>query len=257
MRTSYARAIKLTLLAAWLAVANLLQAQTSEAWFEKGTQAYSEGRFQEAVESYQHVIQSHDMTPNLCYNLANAYAQLGQIGPAVLYGERALAQGSFLTSASENLKKIRQVSGLNNPTSAWQHFFLWMNVGVWAACFAFLLVYAALCFMLKSFHFQRFDRLGKINFIVTASIAAFFFAGLWITWPIVGRVVVIESNARLQISPFESAEAMASLKEGEVVQLTGLGYSPHQHHDFWEVQTQDGRRGWVQKKYVERVVPLE
>lgn len=221
--------------------------------FSKGLESYAQGKYQEAAENYQELVKQHESTPNVCYNLGNAYARLNQTGLAVLYYQRALIQGSLLTPAFKNLEKIQAANGLQDPTSKWQRFFLWMNIDLWLGFFAFLLSFAALNFLTGSF-----EKLKKYHYkngtLISLILVLLMLPGIYATWPWVGRVAVTQPAAVLRISPFESAETTASLKEGEILQLTGLGYSPKTHNDFWQVRTQDGHRGWVQTKYIERVL---
>ena len=75
--------------------------------FAKANQAYSEGRFQEAVDGYQGLIDSRRWHANLCYNLGNAWFRLGDFGKAILNYERALALDPHHPEASANLRLAR------------------------------------------------------------------------------------------------------------------------------------------------------
>ncbi len=75
--------------------------------FAKANQAYSEGRFQEAVDAYQGLIDAGRWHANLFYNLGNAWFRLGDFGKAILSYERARALDPHHPEASANLRLAR------------------------------------------------------------------------------------------------------------------------------------------------------
>lgn len=75
--------------------------------FAKANQDYSEGRFQEAVDSYQDLVKSGQWSANLFYDLGNAWFRLGNFGEAILNYERALALDPHHPEASANLALVR------------------------------------------------------------------------------------------------------------------------------------------------------
>jgi tetratricopeptide (TPR) repeat protein len=75
--------------------------------FAKANQAYSEGRFQEAVDGYQNLVTSGQRSANLFYDLGNAWFRLGNFGEAILGYERALALDPHHPEASANLALVR------------------------------------------------------------------------------------------------------------------------------------------------------
>jgi len=86
--------------------AKTLQAAENPA-FAKANQAYSEGRFQEAADGYQGLVDSGRWHANLFYNLANASFRLEDFGKAILNYERALALDPQHPEASANLRLLR------------------------------------------------------------------------------------------------------------------------------------------------------
>lgn len=55
----------------------------------RGNLAYQEGRYLEAVEAYEAVLDAGFVSAGLEYNLGNAYFKAGELGPAILHWERA------------------------------------------------------------------------------------------------------------------------------------------------------------------------
>jgi tetratricopeptide (TPR) repeat protein len=75
--------------------------------FAKANQAYGEGRFQEAADGYESLVQSGQWSANLFYDLGNARFRLGHFGKAILNYERALALDARHPEAEANLRLAR------------------------------------------------------------------------------------------------------------------------------------------------------
>jgi tetratricopeptide (TPR) repeat protein len=73
----------------------------------KANQAYGEGRFQEAVDGYQSLVDSGRWSANLFYDLGNAWFRLGDFGKAILNYERAMALDPHHPEAEANLRLAR------------------------------------------------------------------------------------------------------------------------------------------------------
>jgi tetratricopeptide (TPR) repeat protein len=78
-----------------------------ESAFAKANQAYAEGRFQQAADGYESLVQSGQWNANVFYDLGNAYYRLGQFGKAILNYERALALEPRHPEADANLRLAR------------------------------------------------------------------------------------------------------------------------------------------------------
>lgn len=66
-----------------------VHAETPEQFFDLANQAYQQGRFTEAIEKYEMILQSGLVSGELYYNLGNAYYKTGALGKAILNYERA------------------------------------------------------------------------------------------------------------------------------------------------------------------------
>lgn len=77
---------------------------SDEGGFPAANQAYGEGRFQEAAEGYEGLVQSGKSNATLFYDLGNAYYRLGNFGKAILNYERALALEPRHPEAQANLR---------------------------------------------------------------------------------------------------------------------------------------------------------
>ena len=57
---------------------------------EVGDSAYAKGDYQAAIEAYQAILADNSISPEIYYNLGNAYYKTSEIGKAILNYERAL-----------------------------------------------------------------------------------------------------------------------------------------------------------------------
>lgn len=125
--------------------AGYLQAAEDPA-FAAVNQAYAEGRFQEAVDGYQSLVQSGRWSANLFYDLGNAWFRLGDFGKAILNYERALALEPHHPEAEANLRLARDEARALELRKDWveryvasatsTQYSIAAAVGFWFALFA-------------------------------------------------------------------------------------------------------------------------
>ncbi len=77
------------------------------AQFTKANQEYAAGDFNAAVDDYEELVRSGQDTPNLFYNLGNAYFRKKDFGRAILNYERAIALDPHRPEAQANLRVAR------------------------------------------------------------------------------------------------------------------------------------------------------
>jgi tetratricopeptide (TPR) repeat protein len=70
--------------------------------------AYQEGRYHEAIDHYEGLVQVGILHEDLFYNLGNAYFRSGQLGPAIYSYERALRLAPGMSDAAYNLDIARE-----------------------------------------------------------------------------------------------------------------------------------------------------
>lgn len=73
---------------------------------EEADSAYNAGRYPEAVEKYNKIVESQGVSPQLLFNLGNAYSKGGDYGHALMAYKRALLLDPSDASAISNVKYI-------------------------------------------------------------------------------------------------------------------------------------------------------
>lgn len=96
--------ISITISALLVVTVMMLVGQSMVELFEEGIVAYRDGRFEDAIRLNEGILQNGYASPEIYYNLGNAYYRLGRIGQAILAYERALKLDPSDEDIIHNLK---------------------------------------------------------------------------------------------------------------------------------------------------------
>lgn len=234
---------------------NLLNARGESGWeetFFRANQSYQDGRFQEAIEGYLHLIRTGIDGGPVYYNLGNAYFRAGQLGYAIWAYER----GRLLTPRDpdlrSNLSHAREQTqdAIEDHGGSIEAIFFWLksfNLNELFGCFAVLNL--LFWFVLVIRLFKRPEWLYYFFLIV---ISAWFLAGLSFGlkyWSINAdeRAVVLHKEAPILAGPDTADTVLFKLHEGTVV-----------HHERSEegwalIRVSDKNRGWVAAGAIRRI----
>lgn len=225
----------------------MLQAGDVESRFESGNAAYSVGEYDKAIEIYKEIIGREGSGSGLLYNLANSYAQKGQIGLAILNYERALKLSPSDPDILGNLAKVRKDKGLfaNEPGVVTRIFSSlstdgWSTVGFGCLLFVAILLFIRLRYKSST----RTFTLSTVGVIVLFMLSVF---GTYYGYRNYNPLVVVASDIKLQVSPFEGATSTGTVVEGRLL------FPVKQHGEYTYVTDRSGRKGWIKAEAVEAV----
>ncbi len=232
-------------------------ADTASDALDAANQAYTAGRYEEAARGFQELIQAHGYSASLCFNLANAEAKAGHPGLAILNYERAryLAPGD--AEIDHNLQLARQQAGLkSNSLRWWQVALRSLSLNTWLAIVDVWLALIALAVLAHVFVRRlepgpRRAALGKVvKTVLFVAIPCFLFTSYiaLLAAPLRIEGVVVSKQAVLRLSPFDSAERIGTLPEGELVTVE------QQHDRYLRIEARDGRYGWTTRPTLEPVI---
>lgn len=228
--------------------------------FFQGNQAYSEGRFRDAIAHYRASARDGGVSAPLFLNMGNAYLRMGSPGQAIVSYERALLLDPGNPDVRANLAKVRSDLGLfEEPVPVWIRAFdsLSVNAWTWLASAAFsLLALLSLIRGLMPFY-VRHQGMSKLTsffsfkvvvplLVVLMVVAA---TGVWTQFRNVDRAVVIQPDVRLLVSPFESADSITRIREGRAVEVL------REFGEYARVRAHNGQKGWVSRAVMEPIVP--
>lgn len=250
----------LRLLLLFLLLPFLVRAAEVDDLFAAANQAYSSGQYEQAAQLYQQIIDQNGYTPSLCLNLGNAELKAGHLGLALVSYERARYLAPADTGINHNLQLARKQAGLEpNSYRWWQIMLRSLNEDVWIALVDGWLALLALAILAHAFtpSLSSFIPREKLRWMIKGvffvSIPAFLFSGYiaLLANAITQRVegVVLVKDAELKLSPFDNADKLGTIAEGELVTVD------QKHHDYVLIHARDERFGWLPTKDVAPVVP--
>ncbi|MBC8418227.1 MAG: tetratricopeptide repeat protein [Desulfobacterales bacterium] len=219
--------------------------------FALGNQAYSEGKYDKAVSCYKGAIEREGYSASLLYNMANAYYQKKDIGLAILNYERALFLDPGNADIKANLRLAQKDFGLiSEEARGWQRFFDLLNLNWWSLLASSALGAFSLLFLLKGMRPGILRGASpKLATIVCLTVFMFSGTGVTVQYRNLSRAVVTQDDARLLVSPFDSAFSSESIKGGKIVRMA------KSYKDYVLVEGLNGKSGWVQKNAIAPIVP--
>src|SRR5947209_19466194 len=114
--------------------------------FSKANQEFAAGDFAAAARDYEELVRSGEDTPNLFYNLGNAYFREKDFGHAILNYERALALDRHHPEAQANLRIARDdARALELTPTLAERYLKFANVNQFTIASAIALWVATFC----------------------------------------------------------------------------------------------------------------
>jgi tetratricopeptide (TPR) repeat protein len=229
---------------------------------DAANRAYTYGSYDEAARLFQQIIDTRGYSAPLCFDLANAEARAGHPGAAMLNYERARYLAPADRDIDHNLQLARKQAGLEpNSYRWWQIALRSINWTVWLA----LMGVCLLLIFLAIVGFPYVPVLAATLKISPKLLRNIFrgilFAGIpiclllgYVELSTVGfsyrieGVIVAPKQATLRLSPFDSADSIGQIPEGELVTVED------RHNDYVRIEARDFHFGWVQIKDIAPVV---
>ncbi|HHM21895.1 MAG TPA: tetratricopeptide repeat protein [Bacteroidetes bacterium] len=225
--------------------------------FEKANDAYQAGRFEEAIELYEQVAAPGFRSPELEYNLGNAYYRAGKTGKAILHYERALLLSPGDEDVLYNLRLARQ------KVQSREHlpdFFLikwWKTMRMAFSSAAYALIGLLLWwagFAGLSLWLTGKDPTKRQRSLVAGGLAILIsLLPLALSW---SRArfenntrtgIVVSGQASLKSAPDEAGSELLQLYEGEKVQLLS------QLGQYYLLRLSNGEKGWATIEEIEKI----
>jgi tetratricopeptide (TPR) repeat protein len=227
----------------------LLQAAEDPA-FAKANQAYSEGRFQEAVDGYQSLVDSGRWSANLFYDLGNAWFRLGDFGKAILNYERALALDPQHPEATANLRLARDEARALELRKDWVERYVAMGTPTQYAVAAAIAFWFVLFGVTRLFFSPR-PSAGRTALIALAVVvcALSVFALYRLENGSHGHALAIVTGKDIEarLATADNASSILALPAGSEIKVLS------QRGDWIYAALPNDQRGWIPARSVERV----
>jgi hypothetical protein len=225
----------------------LLVTASAEGSFFDGNENFNDGKYSEAVESYNQAIDSEGYSFAKLFNLGMSHKHNGSNGLALLNFERA----RLLNSSKKVLNQIddlRNKLGSSAPqdlTKQSQTNIIKLWVG--AACISFWMI---IFFILSTILTRKFSKINIVaGALFTAILAlALIEANKMITNDLC-MAIVINNEAELLASPVSKSPKIGQMNEGEYVKMSV------KNNNFVHVKSKNGLRGWIKAVDIEEIIP--
>ncbi len=236
-----------------------LNSKNLQAPFYEANAYYQKGQYQKALELYLQMASSGNISGNLYYNIGNSYFKLGQKGKAVLYYEKAQQLIPGDADLRANLAYVKEKAG--EQQGSWQyqlyHYLAYLATAnqllVIGSVFFFLLGAIVIYMVLFPKKIRNgedrikplwFSGLSVVGVLLLLTV---FVAMVTIIEQTQPRAVMIQESADVRFEPNSTATLYYQLKEGASVDIVG------EKDDWLLIKRPDGKRGWVEQKYLEKI----
>jgi len=238
-----------------LLVAGALFAQEADFLFQQGNDLYKAEKYSEAIEQYKAVLDQGFESPELYYNLGNAYFKEQEIGMAILCLERAKKMSPHDPDIEYNLKlaELRIVDKIPVPPP----FFLlkiWQSIknaltlkqlGIITLGFWILLsIILVIRMIFRKPAALYFSRMFLTPVLILFLIVAFVFGVRLNEEKTVQDAIVIVDKVEVKSSPVASSTQVFALHEGVKVSITD------ESGEFSRIKLADGKVGWIQSNSI-------
>lgn len=239
--------------------ASAQQKEYVDSLWNSANQAYSEGRWADAVAGYDMISGMGLESASLYCNTGDAYFKDGNVPKAILYYERALKLDPSYSDARYNLELLN--SGIQDRISPVPEFVLkaWsrdicylMDSDAWAVCFVILM--AAVLAMILLFILSPSVAGRRTGFF--AGIALMILAAFALTFSIWQKKDYVRADDAIVMRPVTSVKSSPSseastdlfiLHEGTKVKIIDEVGS-------WNnIELADGRQGWIRSGDIETI----
>ena len=218
--------------------------------FEKANTLYNEGKYAEAIDTYNAILDTKKHSADLYYNLANAHYKLNNIAPSIYYYEKALLLNPTDKDLKNNIAFARNMTidaidvipdvgflKLLNTTTRKMSFDTWAKIAV-TLVFCFVIL-----FLIYYFTYSTLSK--RIAFI--GSITALFFVFVTLAFAFhkynldknYNPAIVFAQEAKVKSDPNNRSEESFRLHEGTKVEVLET------YNDWKKIQLSDGKMGWL------------
>ena len=245
--------------AVWLGLLTAEVCAGQGAFFDEGNQRYQAGDFDGALERYAQILDDGLENGELYYNIGNTYFKLGELGPAILYYERARrlmpSDGDLLANLelarSLTADEIAPLPGFwLFSAGGWWVGFVPRGALVWLVALAYLVAMTAVILVILR-PATVLAAWGRRLAIAGATVTLVLGLNLAVRELGIGadeEAVIMAEETAVQSAPSDdSALQIFAVHEGTKVRTD-------RRSDVWiEIILEDGKVGWVRADQLEPI----
>jgi tetratricopeptide (TPR) repeat protein len=234
-----------------LALPALAQKQEEEIFFE-ANKAFQEGQYQKAIDGYHQLLDQGYDNGHLHFNLGNAYLRSDQLGRAILHYERARLFRPRDADLKFNLNYAldQTTDALPQPKGFIHSGFFWIDsltINELFLGFAVINLFFWGILFIRIFTGPEWTYYLTILLLIFWLISGFSFGIKWYSQRTDDRAVIITKEVNILAGPDIKDTLLFKLHEGAIVQ------QERTEKDWALIQLSNDKRGWAQKKFVEKI----
>ncbi|KAB1068087.1 SH3 domain-containing protein [Tamlana haliotis] len=222
----------------------------NDALFEKANRFYNDGKYAEAIDNYQAILESGVHSADLYFNLANANYKLNNIAPSIYYYEKALLLNPNDSDVKNNLAYAENMTvdaidkvpeaGLSKFINNLTNKMTFDGWAITAVCLMFVFVILFLVY-----HFSYATTQKRLTFVGSLTVLAMICVTLTLAFHKynLGKkdnpAIVFVQESKVKSTPNAKSEEAFRLHEGTKVQVI------ESYDDWQKIKLTDGKTGWV------------
>ncbi|WP_405294826.1 tetratricopeptide repeat protein [Algibacter sp. Ld11] len=222
----------------------------SDALFKQGNALYNEGKYAEAIQKYDAILNTKKHSADLYFNLANAHYKLNNIAPSIFYYEKALQLSPNDKDIKNNLAFARNMTvdaigivpevGFSKLFKNVTHS---MSFDAWAKTAVILVFLFVILFLVYYFAYstirKRLTFIGSIVSLVLLCISLAFAFQKYALDKKDKPAIVFAQETQVKSEPNLRSEESFRLHEGTKVQVVDSV------NNWRKVKLSDGKTGWL------------
>lgn len=221
--------------------------------FDQANTLYNEGKFAEALDRYEVILNSDKHSAELYYNIANAHYKLNHIAPSVYYYEKALAlkpkdkdiknnlafANNMRIDAIDKLPEVGLTRFIKKATNS-------LSFDNWAKLAIVLVVFFVLLYLLYYFTFGT----QKKRFYFVSSTLSLVFAFVALGFTFYSYSLAIQNNPAIVFAQESQVKSEPNLRSDEAFVLhEGTKVQVLDTVKSWKkIKLSDGKTGWIKNK---------
>ncbi len=243
-----------TILAVLIATSVFAQADL----LQKANEHYTKEEYKQAIEVYNQILMTNMESPEVYFNLGNAYYKTNQFTLAILNYERAKLLDpndedidfNLLVANQKVVDSIQELPGIF-VVRWWNALVNSQSTDTWAII---SIISFVICLVMVGFYFfARTSDAKRVSFWTGCTLLVL----MLFTWSFAARqksrmvnhsyAIVIQPTVTAKSSPSEKGTNLFVIHEGLKVKITDkIGY-------WVEIRLADGNKGWLLAESVERI----
>ncbi|GLB48344.1 tetratricopeptide repeat protein [Neptunitalea lumnitzerae] len=230
----------------------------NNALFKEATDLYNSGKYEEAIQKYEAILNAGEESAALYFNLGNAHYKLSDIAPSIYYYEKALQLAPNDADIKNNraFAQNMTVDAITPlPLTSWDkfkqntvgalHFDAWAIIAV-TLLIAFVVFISVYNLVYASWKKRLFFVLGCIMFIGSA-VSVYFAELQYVKAKNSKYAIVFSAAADVNPEPNEGSNPIFTLHEGTKVKVL------NDLNGWRRIALEDGKVGWLKKSAIKKL----